>query len=275
VGDHGVHVLAGDLQHGGQTRGDPSDQLLHPDYETVTAASVGNRAPAVRRRREQRRSSSAATTTTADSKRAMREQPQSKRGRDTQAFDQEQEGFGERPVPRRFTDFGPVELLTYRTHYQKQWRKIAIMLGQRLQLGDHDRSRWQDRHADTEHLMITCGVKQGPGDRDASEPVQYIDLCRLLDRIPRVIIVVVGLEKPIFRRPLDPHPRSRQAVGGHVNIGFSHNKIDIVTRLGPAMYPEGVTAAEREGDTVGLQGGSRTLECDAEQRLVGCAGRRR
>jgi hypothetical protein len=35
VGDHGVHVLGGDLQHGGQTRGDDSDQAADPEYETA------------------------------------------------------------------------------------------------------------------------------------------------------------------------------------------------------------------------------------------------
>jgi hypothetical protein len=200
----------------------------------------------------------------------MREQPQSKGRRDAEAFDEKEEGFGKRSIPRSSTDFGPVELLTYRTHYQQQWRKIAIMLGQRLQLGDHDRSRWQHWHAYTEHLVITRGVKQGGGDRDTGEPVQYIDLRRLLGRVPRVIGVMVGLEKPILRRPLDPHPGRRQAVDGHLDIGFSHHKIDIVTRLGPAMYPQGVAAAEREGDTVGLQRGGRTLECDTQQRLGGC-----
>jgi hypothetical protein len=35
VGDHGVHVLGGDLQHGGQTMGDDSGQAADPEYETA------------------------------------------------------------------------------------------------------------------------------------------------------------------------------------------------------------------------------------------------
>jgi hypothetical protein len=34
VSDHGLNVLAGDLQHGGQTRGDTPGELIHPDCET-------------------------------------------------------------------------------------------------------------------------------------------------------------------------------------------------------------------------------------------------
>src|SRR5687768_7853308 len=47
VGDHGVHVLAGDLQHGGQTRGDAPPQPSHPDCEiaeTSYHARPGSRA---------------------------------------------------------------------------------------------------------------------------------------------------------------------------------------------------------------------------------------
>jgi hypothetical protein len=34
VSDHDLNVLAGDLQHGGQTRGDDCCQPAHPDCET-------------------------------------------------------------------------------------------------------------------------------------------------------------------------------------------------------------------------------------------------
>ena len=35
VSDHGLDVLAGDLQHGGHTRGDSRRCPAHPDYETT------------------------------------------------------------------------------------------------------------------------------------------------------------------------------------------------------------------------------------------------
>jgi hypothetical protein len=37
VGDHGVHMLASDLQHGGHIRGDASPQPVHPDCETLAS----------------------------------------------------------------------------------------------------------------------------------------------------------------------------------------------------------------------------------------------
>ena len=42
-------------------------------------------------------------------------------------------------------------------------------------------------------------------------------------------------------------------MSGLLDIGFSHNKIDIVTGLRPAVHPKRVPAAQREEDAVGLQ----------------------
>jgi hypothetical protein len=49
VSDHGLNVLAGDLQHGGQTRGDDCCQPAHPDCETtlVRGAALNLRHPPV------------------------------------------------------------------------------------------------------------------------------------------------------------------------------------------------------------------------------------
>src|SRR6185437_1130990 len=49
VRDHGIHMLPGDLQHGGHTRGDTPSHSVHPDYEIALscgrwlAASYRNR----------------------------------------------------------------------------------------------------------------------------------------------------------------------------------------------------------------------------------------
>ena len=40
VGDHGIHMLPGDLQHGGHTRGDTPCHSVHPDYETPAARQL-------------------------------------------------------------------------------------------------------------------------------------------------------------------------------------------------------------------------------------------
>ena len=92
------------------------------------------------------------------------------------------------------------------------------------------------------------------GDGNASEPMQHIDQRGFLGRLRRALLVAVGLEEPILGRSLDPQPGGRQAVRGHLDIGLSHDKIDIVARLRPAGYPEGIATAQREGDAVGFQG---------------------
>jgi len=101
--------------------------------------------------------------------------------------------------------------------------------------------------------MFTCGIKQRVRDWNASEAVQHIDQGRFLGGLRRAVLVAVGLEDPIFRWPLDPQPGGRQAVRGHLDIGFSHDKIDIVAGLRAAGYPEGIATAQREGDAVGFQ----------------------
>jgi hypothetical protein len=83
--------------------------------------------------------------------------------------------------------------------------------------------------------------------------MQHVDQSALLNRFLRAV-VAVGLEEPVLRWSLDPQSGSRQAVDCHLNIGFSHYKIDIVARLGPAVHPEGIAATEREGNAIGLQG---------------------
>ena len=84
--------------------------------------------------------------------------------------------------------------------------------------------------------------------------MQHVDQGRVLGKFRRAVGVAVRLEEPVFRRSLDPQPGGRQAVGGQLDVGFSHHKIDIVARLGPAGHPEGVATAQREGDAVCLQG---------------------
>ena len=90
-------------------------------------------------------------------------------------------------------------------------------------------------------------------DWNASQTMQHIDQRGLLGSLRRILRVAVGLEDPIFGRSLDPQPGGRQAVRGHLDIGFSHDKIDIVAGLGPAGYPEGIATAQREGNAVGFQ----------------------
>ena len=91
--------------------------------------------------------------------------------------------------------------------------------------------------------MLIRSVKQRVHDGNAAEPMQHIDQRRLLGRLRRELRVAVGLEEPVFGRSLDPQPRGRQAVGGHLHIGLSHHKIDIMARLGPASNPEGIATA--------------------------------
>jgi hypothetical protein len=87
--------------------------------------------------------------------------------------------------------------------------------------------------------------------------MQHIDqgglLGGFLGGLRRAVLVAVGLEEPVFRWSLDPQPGGRQGVRGHLDIGFSHDKIDIVKGLGPASYPEGIATPQREGDAVGFQ----------------------
>jgi hypothetical protein len=173
---------------------------------------------------------------------------------DPEAFDEQEEGLRKGIVLRCLTDFGPIKLLPYSTHSQQERREIAVMLVQRLQLGDHDRSWWQHRNPDTQDLMFARGVQQRLGDGNASEPVQHIDQGRFLGSLRRAIFVAIGLEEPIFGRSVDPQPGARQAVRGHLDISLRHNKIDIVAGLRPAGYPEGIATAQREGDAVGFQG---------------------
>jgi hypothetical protein len=89
---------------------------------------------------------------------------------------------------------------------------------------------------------------------NTSQPMQHVDLCRLLGRIRRAVWVAVRLEEPIFGRSFDPQPGGRQGVGSQLDIGFSDHKIDIVAWLGAASYPEGITTAQREGDAACFQG---------------------
>ncbi len=219
-----------------------------------TAASVGNRAPAARRRSERRRSF------LCEQRRRGRIQARDcassskSKGRDNaKAFDQQEEGLRKGIVLRRLLDFRPVELLPHSTHNQEQSSKIAVVLGERLQLGDHDGSWRQYRNPDAQDLMLMCGIKQRVRDWNASEPMQHIDQRRLLSRLHKLVLVAICLEEPVFGRALDPQAGGCQAVGSRLDISFSHDKIDIVARLGSAGHPEAIAAAQREGDAVGLQ----------------------
>jgi hypothetical protein len=142
-----------------------------------------------------------------------------------------------------------------------------------LQLGDHDRSGRQHRDPDTQDLVLTCGIKQRVRDWNTSEPMQHIDQRRLLSGLRGLVLIAICLEEPVFRRALDPQAGGCQAVGGRLDIRFSHDKIDIVAWLRTSGHPEGIATAQRERDAVGLQGRRRTLEGGAKQRLIGC-GRR-
>jgi hypothetical protein len=105
--------------------------------------------------------------------------------------------------------------------------------------------------------------------------MEHIDKRGLLSRLCGVLFVVIGLEEPVFWRPLDLEPGRRQAVGGHLDIGFSHDKIDIVAWLRPSGYPKGIPTAQREGNAVGLQRRRRTFEGGTKKRLIGCGRERR
>ena len=172
-------------------------------------------------------------------------------------------------IPRGLADFGPVQLLPYGAYHEQGLLKIAVVLAERLQLGDHDRSWRQHRDPDTQDLVFLRRVQQGLRDRDAREPMQHIDQRWLLPGFCKVVLEI-GLEEPVFGRTLNPKSGSRHAVRGHLDIGFSDHKIDIVTWLGAAMDPEGITSSERKRDAIGLQGRCRTLKSGTQRRLIGC-----
>ena len=84
--------------------------------------------------------------------------------------------------------------------------------------------------------------------------MQHINQRRLLTRPYGLALVPKCLEQPVLRRALDPEARGCQALGSRLDIRFSDDKIDIVAWLGTSSHPEGIAAAQREGDAVGLQG---------------------
>ena len=73
--------------------------------------------------------------------------------------------------------------------------------------------------------------------------MQHIDQSRLLQGIGGAV-VKVGLEEPVFRRPLDSQSGGGHAVRGHLDVSLGYHKIDIVARLRTAVNPEGVTASK-------------------------------
>ena len=176
----------------------------------------------------------------------------SKRRDDAQPFHQQEEGLRKGIVLRRLSDLGPVELLPNGTYNQQQGREVAVVLGKRQQLGDHDGSSWQHRNPHAENLVFTCRAKQRLFDWNACQAMQHVDQRGLGRRLGAVL--AVGLEQPILRRSLDPQPGGRQTVSGLLDIGLSHHKIDIVTGLRPAVYPEGIATPQCEENAVGLQG---------------------
>ena len=108
---------------------------------------------------------------------------------------------------------------------------------------------------DAQDLMFTRGLEQPSGYWNAAEPMQHVDQRGLLGIFGGATTVVeVGLEKPVLRRSIDQQAGGRQAVGGQLNVGLSHDKIDIVARLRAPVDPQGISPTQREGDAVGLEG---------------------
>ena len=97
-------------------------------------------------------------------------------------------------------------------------------------------------------------LEQPSGDWSAAEPMEYVDQRGLLGIFGGAAIVEVGLEQPVLRRSINPQPGGSQAVGSQLNVGLSHDKIDIVARLRATVYPKGISPAQRKGDAVGLEG---------------------
>ena len=102
--------------------------------------------------------------------------------------------------------------------------------------------------------MFTRGLEQPSGDGNATEPMQYVDQRGLLGSLGGAAIVEIGLEQPVLGRSINPQPGGSQAVGSQLDVGLSHDKIDIVARLRPAVDPKGISATQRKGDAVGLRG---------------------
>ncbi len=185
----------------------------------------------------------------------MREQLQVKGWDETEALREEQKRLCKRLIPRRIPDFGPVELLSYSTDSEQEWCEIAVMLRQGQQLGDHDGSRRQNGNPDAQDLMFTRGLEQPSSYWSATEPMEYVDQRGLLGIFGgATTIVEVGLEKPVLRRSINQQAGGSQAVGGQLNVGLSHDKIDIVARLRATVDPQGISPTQREGDAIGLEG---------------------
>jgi len=66
------------------------------------------------------------------------------------------------------------------------------------------------------------------------------------------VLLHVGLEEPVFRRPLDLQPGCRQAVRSNLNICFGDDKINIVAGFWSAVDPQGIAASKRKRYSVGL-----------------------
>ena len=78
------------------------------------------------------------------------------------------------------------------------------------------------------------------------------------------------LEQPVLGRPFDVEARVAQDRRGSVGIGFRHDQVDVMGRLGRAVHPQRVASGQREFRAVRLQGGRRTLQCVAHRGLVTC-----
>jgi hypothetical protein len=102
--------------------------------------------------------------------------------------------------------------------------------------------------------MFTRGLEQPSGYWSATEPMEYVDQRGLLGIFGGAAIVEVGLEQPVLRRSINPQPGGSQAVGGQLNVGLSHDKIDIVARFRAAVDPKGISPTQRKGDAVSLEG---------------------
>ena len=91
----------------------------------------------------------------------------------------------------RGAQFGPVELFAYGPDDGQQGAEVAVVLRERLQLGDHDRGRRLDRDPDAQQLrLLRTGQQRFRGDRYAGQPVQHIDQRELT--VIRGLAVVAG-----------------------------------------------------------------------------------
>src|SRR5215217_1314053 len=135
--------------------------------------------------------------------RSVRSQRRLKRRDYAEALGQKEERLSERMILGGSTDVRPIQLLADGAYHEQGLLEIAVVLTERQQLGDHDRRRRQHWNPDAQNLVLLRRLQQRVRDWNAREPMQHIDQSRLLHGIDGVV-VKVGLEEPVFRRPLNP-----------------------------------------------------------------------